>query len=220
MRIKNFSIFELSYKNYTKIIFSILKEYSDTEIIECLRNRQSYVVHYLSERYMPMIRLMVFQKGGSTEDARDIFQDGLIIMLEKLDSKEFALTCKFKTFLYCVCENLWKSVLDKRQAASNYFSRRSEPEGENDFSDSLDIQMYEGIFREVFDTLDPISKKILTLYWQEISPQEIADKLGYTYGYVRKKKCEAQSELTEKVKKHPGYMRIKSTEIAAREVVH
>jgi DNA-directed RNA polymerase specialized sigma24 family protein len=79
--------------------------------------------------------------------------------------------------------------------------------------------MYEDIFREVFETLDPISKKILTLYWQEISPQEIADKLGYTYGYVRKKKCEAQSELTEKVRKHPGYMSIRKTEIAAREVI-
>lgn len=197
-----------------------VKEYTDNEIIECLRNRQSYVVHYLSDRYMPMIRLMVYQKGGSNEDARDIFQDGLIIMLEKLDNKQFALTCKFKTFLYCVCENLWKSVLDKRQAAANYISRQSEPEGENDFSDKIDHEMYEQIFREVFETLDPISKKILTLYWQEISPQEIADQLGYTYGYVRKKKCEAQSELTEKVKKHPGYIRIQNTEISAREVVH
>ena len=197
-----------------------MKEYTDNEIIECLRNRQSYVVHYLSDRYMPMIRLMVYQKGGSNEDARDIFQDGLIIMLEKLDNKEFALTCKFKTFLYCVCENLWKSVLDKRLAAANYISRRSEPETEKDFTDQIDHQMYEDIFREVFETLDPISKKILTLYWQEISPQEIAEKLGYTYGYVRKKKCEAQSELTEKVKKHPGYMSIRKTDIAAREVLH
>ena len=197
-----------------------MKEYSDNEIIECLRNRQSYVVHYLSDRYMPMIRLMVYQKGGSTEDARDIFQDGLIIMLEKLDNKQFALTCKFKTFLYCVCENLWKTVLDKRQAASNYLTRRSEPEGDKDFTDLIDHKIYEEIFRNVFETLDPVSKKILTLYWQEVSPQEIADKLGYTYGYVRKKKCEAQNELTEKVKKHPGYLRIKKTEIEAREVVN
>jgi DNA-directed RNA polymerase specialized sigma24 family protein len=80
--------------------------------------------------------------------------------------------------------------------------------------------LYEKIFREVFETLDPVSKKILSLYWQEVPPQEIADKLGYTYGYVRKKKSEAQSELTDKVKRHPGYIRIKSTEIAAREVVH
>ncbi len=197
-----------------------VKEYTDNEIIECLRNRQSYVVHYLSDRYMPMVRLMVLQKGGSAEDARDIFQDGLIIMLEKLDNKEFALTCKFRTFLYCVCENLWKTVLDKRQAASNYMTRRLEPEIEKDFTEQIDHELYLQIFRDVFETLDPISKKILTLYWQEVSPQEIADKLGYTYGYVRKKKSEAQSELTDKVKRHPGYMKIRNTEIAAREVVH
>jgi len=197
-----------------------LKEYTDTEIIECLRNRQSYVVHYLFDRYMPMIRLMVYQKGGTNDDAHDIFQDGLIIMLEKLDNKEFALTCKFKTFLYCVCEHLWKSILDKRQAATNYLSKRSEPETDNDFTELIDHQIYEEIFRDVFETLDPISKKILNLYWQEVSPQEIAHKLGYTYGYVRKKKCEAQNELTEKVKKHPGYKRIRSTELATREVVH
>jgi len=197
-----------------------LKEYTDTEIIECLRNRQSYVVHYLFDRYMPMIRLMVYQKGGTNDDAHDIFQDGLIIMLEKLDNKEFALTCKFKTFLYCVCEHLWKSILDKRQAATNYLSKRSEPETDKDFTELIDHQIYEEIFRDVFETLDPISKKILNLYWQEVSPQEIAHKLGYTYGYVRKKKCEAQNELTEKVKKHPDYKRIRSTELATREVVH
>ena len=197
-----------------------MKEYTDNEIIECLRNRQSYVVHWLSNRYMPMIRLMVYQKGGTTEDARDIFQDGLIIMLEKLDDNKFNLTCKFKTFLYCVCEHLWKTILEKRQSAANYLNRRSEPESEKDFTDIIDYQMYEQIIQDVFKMLDPISKKILTLYWQEKSLQEIADQLGYTYGYVRKKKCEAQGELTEKVKRHPGYIRIKRTEIAAREVVH
>jgi RNA polymerase sigma factor (sigma-70 family) len=157
---------------------------------------------------MPMIRLMVSRKGGSVDDAHDIFQDGLIIMLEKIDSKDFVLTCKFKTYLYCVCENLWKSVLEKRYAASNYFTRREEPEGEKDFTESIDQSVYEDLFKRVFETLDPISKKILELYWQEMTPQEIADKLGYTNGYVRKKKCEAQSELTERVKKHPDYKKI------------
>jgi RNA polymerase sigma factor (sigma-70 family) len=196
-----------------------VKEYTDNEIIECLRNRQSYVVHYLSDEYMPMIRMMVHQKGGTIDDARDIFQDGLIIMLEKLDNKQFALTCKFKTFLYCVCEHLWKTLLEKRQSAANYLTRNPEGEDDRDFTELPDHQMYEKIFQEVFKTLDPISRKILTLYWKELSPQEIADKLGYTYGYVRKKKSEAQSELMEKVKKHPEYIRIKSTEMAVREVV-
>jgi RNA polymerase sigma factor (sigma-70 family) len=185
-----------------------MKEYTDMEIIECLRNRQSYVVHYLSDRYMPMIRLMVYQMGGSVEDAKDVFQDGLMIMLEKIDNKDFVFTCKFKTFLYSVCENLWKTVLVKRQSASNYLSVQTERDNYNDFTELLDNKLYETIFYNVFETLDKVSKQILILYWQEISPREIADKLGYTYGYVRKKKCEAQGELIEKVKKHPDYKRI------------
>ena len=193
-----------------------MKDYTDSEIIECLRNRQSYVVRYLSDRYLPMIRLLVTQMGGTSEDARDIFQEGLMIMLEKIDNKEFALTCKFKTYLYCVCENLWKSVLVKRQAAANYLIRRVEADDQKDITELMDSNLCREIFINVFDTLNPVSKKILKLYWEEMSPQEIADKLGYTYGYVRKKKCEAQAELTKKVKKHPDYKRIVNSEKMGR----
>jgi len=197
-----------------------VKEYSDSEIIECLRNRQSYVVRYLWERYMPMVRLLVTHMGGTSEDAKDIFQDGIMIMLEKIDSRQFTLTCRFKTFLYCVCENLWKSALDKRHAASNYFTRKVDPDDEKEFTELIDNKLHEEIFHEVFESLGPVSKKILKLYWQDVPPQEIADKLGYTYGYVRKKKCEAQIELTEKVKKHPGYKGIMNSERIAKEIVH
>lgn len=169
---------------------------------------------------MPMIRLMVYQKGGSLEDAKDIFQDGLMIMLEKIDNKDFVLTCKFKTFLYCVCENLWKSVIMKKQAATNYLSRRIDTDNDNDFTELLDNKLYEKIFWDVFETLDDVGKKILKLYWEEVSPQEIANNLGYTYGYVRKKKCEAQAELTEKVKRHPDYRRIMNSESVTNGLVY
>ncbi|RPH31573.1 MAG: sigma-70 family RNA polymerase sigma factor [Bacteroidales bacterium] len=195
-------------------------EFSDKEIVECLRNRQSYVVRYLSDRYLPMVRLMVTQMGGSSEDAKDIFQDGLVIMLEKIDNDQFVLTCKFKTFLYSVCENLWKSILEKRKAATNYFNRRIEVSSDHDFTEIYDNQLYEKMFYEVFETLDPVCKEILNLYWQELSPMEIADKLGYTYGYVRKKKCECQGELMRRISNHPDYKQIKKTEMAAMQVIN
>jgi RNA polymerase sigma factor (sigma-70 family) len=197
-----------------------VKEYTDTEIIECLRNRQSYVVRYLWERYIPMVRLMISRTGGTFEDAKDVFQDSLIIMLEKIDSREFALTCRFKTYLFSVCENLWKTVLQKRHAASNYINRRIIDENETDISEAMESRLYEEIFTEVFETLDTSSKNILKLFWQDVSLQEIADKLGYQYGYVKKKKSEAQAEITRKVKSHPGYMKIMSSEIVAKGVVY
>jgi len=169
---------------------------------------------------MPMIRLMVHRMGGNPEDAKDIFQEGLMIMLEKLDDRDFILTCKFKTFLYCVCEKLWKSILEKKRAAANYLAGRIDSTDENDFTELLDNKLYKTIFRDVFESLDEVSKKILTLYWQEKSPGDIADTLGYTYGYVRKKKCEAQTELTGKVKEHPDYKRIMKSESIVRKKVY
>lgn len=194
------------------VFTAVVKEYTDIEILECLRNRQSYVVRYLSEAYLPMIRLMVTQMGGTTEDAKDIFQEGLMIMIEKADDRNFSLNCRFKTFLYCVCKHLWESVIAKKTAASNYFTRRVEAEEGTDIAGEMDNELYRGIFREAYETLDQVSRNILKLYWDEIPPQEIADRLGYTYGYVRKKKCEAQSELIEKVKKHPEFLKIRSEE--------
>jgi len=169
---------------------------------------------------MPMIRLMVTQKGGTAEDAKDVFQDGLIIMLEKIDNYELVLRCKFKTFLYSICENLWKAVLAKRKAADNYKYQRTDADSIKDFTEVYDNELYQNIFEDVYETLDPVSRKILKLYWQDYSPKEIAVKLGYTYGYVRKKKCESQGELIKKLLEHPQYKLIRKTEEAIKNVVY
>jgi len=181
-----------------------VKEYSDAEIIDCLRQRKNYVVHYLSNRYMPMIRLMVMRMGGSSEDAKDVFQEGLMIILEKIDNNEFSLTCKFMTFFYCVCENLWKAIVARKHAASNYVKNMIYENNypENDIvAEHIDNKVYVKIIRDVFNSLDPVSKKVLKMHWQEKSHKKIAEELGYSYGYIRKKKCEAQAEMAEKVKR-------------------
>jgi len=197
-----------------------VKEYTDSEIIECLRNRQSYVVLYLSDQYLPMIKNMVIHMGGNSEDAKDIFQEGLMIILEKIDSREFALTCKFKTFLYCICENLWKSILIKRQSTVNYLQRQVDTEEDTDFSEQVDDDLSREIFMKSFKKLDKSGRKILKLYWKGYSPQEIAEKLNYSYGYVRKKKSESQAELIEKVKSHPDYRKMMESDEMAKRVIY
>ena len=188
-----------------------MKEFSDKEILDCLRSRKSLVVRYLSKRYLPMIRLMVYNLGGTGEDAKDIFQDGLVIILEKIDKREFVLTCKFKTFFYSICENLWKKILAKREASNNYFLRREDQNLDQDINDTIDYKLYESIFHDSFESLDQVGQQILKLYWKEVPPKIIAIKLGYTYGYVRKKKSESQTELIKRISEHPVYIAIKQS---------
>ena len=96
-------------------------------------------------------------------------------------------------------------VLDKQKAARNYELRRTANVLDSDFTENGDRVFYENIFRQCFDTLDEVSQKILKMYWMEISPSEIAQKLGYSYGYVRKKKSECMKELKNRIICHPDY---------------
>jgi RNA polymerase sigma factor (sigma-70 family) len=163
---------------------------------------------------------MVYEKGGTGEDAKDIFQDALLIMLQKIDSNKFVLSSKFNTFLYCVSENLWNHILEKRQAASNYLTHKVDDAADPDFTEIYDNKLYENMFYDMFETLDPLCKKILKLYWQEFSPKEIAGRLGYIYSYVTKKKCECQRELIDLVRDHPMYLSIKKSQELTKTVIY
>ena len=51
------------------------------------------------------------QDGGTRDDAKDIFQDALIIFHRKVRSEEFVLTCAVSTYLFSICRNLWREEL-------------------------------------------------------------------------------------------------------------
>lgn len=199
---------------------AVVREYSDKEIIGCLHDRKDYVVNYLWVKYFPMIRFMVIRMGGTTEDAKNVFQEGLIVMIEKLDDSKFSLSCKFKTLFYSICENLWKTVLKKKESAANYVTHAMIDYEHEDISESIDNDLFNSMFQEAFSTLDPVGKRILLLYWENVSLYEIGMKLGYSYNYVRKKKCESQAKLIEKIRSHPDYKKIVISDKTAEKGVY
>jgi len=59
----------------------------------------------------PVILRMVQQNNGSDDDAKDLFQEAMIILYEKVQQGDFDLYSKLKTFLYAVCRRLWQKKL-------------------------------------------------------------------------------------------------------------
>ena len=182
-----------------------MKNYTDQEIIQGLKSGESYAVKYLAKENLPVIRYFISKNNGNDEDAKDIFQDALFIIIEKIYNDDFVLQGMLSTYLFAICKKLWLMALDKLKAAKNYELRRSIEHNENDFTEYGDSAFYENVFRQCFDSMDEVSQKILKMYWMEIPPVEIAEKLGYSYGYVRKKKSECMKELKSKIMEHPDY---------------
>jgi RNA polymerase sigma factor (sigma-70 family) len=188
-----------------------MEDFTDHKIIQGIRNRDDTIFKFLQVRYQDSIRLMVIEMGGNKEDAKDIFNEGLVTLIGLVDHKDFRLTCKLGTLLYALCSKKWKQQMDKQKAAKNYQYRRIDPDPDDDFSEEIDEKLYMSIFWESFQKLDRICKQILEGYLKDLSPREIADVLGYSYGYVRKRKSLCHSFLMKEIENHPDIIKLKET---------
>ena len=184
----------------------------DDIILQGIRNRDDGAFKYIQVKFQDSIRLMVMEMGGSQEDAKDVFNEGLIALIRLVDQENFQLTCKLGTLLYALCNNKWKQQLEKQTAARNYHLRKLDSEEESDFTENIDLELYKRIFWENFEKLDNVCKEILKGYYEEMSPRKIAEELGYSYGYVRKRKSMCHSYLIKLIESHPDYIKIMETQ--------
>ena len=60
-----------------------------------------------------IIQRLVLNNNGTEDDAKDIFQEALIVLFEKAKSGAFELNCQIKTYLYSVSKRLWLKRLQK-----------------------------------------------------------------------------------------------------------
>lgn len=191
-----------------------MQESSDQHIIESIRKREDVAFKYLQVKFQDSIRLMVMEMGGTEEDAKDVFSEGVVALIRLVDREDFSLNCKLGTLVYALCNKTWKQHLEKQVAVQNYHVRKLENTPEWDFTEESDQQLYQDIFWECFKQLEEVCQKILEGYLKEISPKEIADKLGYSYGYIRKRKSMCHGFLMKTIESHPTFIRIKKTELA------
>ncbi|GGG38477.1 RNA polymerase sigma factor [Hymenobacter glacieicola] len=69
----------------------------------------------LYQRTFPMVRRHVQQHGGSAQDAKDVFQDALVIFYEKAVGETLVLSASVSTYLVGVSRNLWRRELARRR---------------------------------------------------------------------------------------------------------
>lgn len=192
-----------------------MRSFTDDIVINGIRSRDDAVFKYIQVKFQDSIRLMVMEMGGSQEDAQDVFNEGLIALIRLVDRDDFNLTCNLGTLMYALCNKQWKQQLEKRIAARNYHVRKLDTTPVRDFTEDYDYELYRTIFWETFEELDDVCKEILKGYLKEISPRDIAENLGFSYGYVRKRKSLCHSYLMKMIENHPDYIKIMETEQTA-----
>ncbi|MHC6201040.1 RNA polymerase sigma factor [Elizabethkingia miricola] len=70
----------------------------------------------------PVVSGYIVQNTGTIEDAEDIFQEAVIVLLQKIRQPDFVLSSSLKTYIYAVSKNLWLKRLrdNKTKNTDNY----------------------------------------------------------------------------------------------------
>jgi RNA polymerase sigma factor (sigma-70 family) len=166
----------------------------DVEIIRRIEDGDEGALDFLYQKYYRMMTNLVIKNSGTEDEAKDVFQDALIVFWQKVSRKELVLTSKISTYVYSVCWNLWRKELDRKKRLS------SEEKDGASFPEHDKIERIKAI-RDCVSKLGEVCQKVLTYYYFDgMSMKEIALKLGFSNSDTAKtKKYKCKKELDKVV---------------------
>ena len=168
---------------------------NEKEIFERICRGDEKALELLYKKYYRMMTKMVISNSGTEEEAMDVYQDALIVFWQNANSGSLVLTSKMSTYIYSICQNLWRKELERKKRLSN-------EEKDSAVSQNMDAPERERIIRQCIEQLGDTCKQVLMYYYfEELSMQDIADKMGFANTDTAKtKKYKCKQKLDELVK--------------------
>ncbi|MGZ3872485.1 MAG: RNA polymerase sigma factor [Mucilaginibacter sp.] len=155
---------------------------ADSEVILGILNNSESVLKRLYLAYFPMILQLVINNNGSSDDAKDIYQEAIIVLYNKVKTGDFELSSKLKTYIYSVCRRLWLkrlTQLNRYGGDIKDFQEYLVVDDETERNNERDIQ-----FNKMGNALqllgEPCKTIIEDFYINNRSMQEICENFGYT----------------------------------------
>lgn len=155
---------------------------TDSEVILGILNNSDTVLQRLYVAYFPMVMQLIINNNGSEDDAKDIYQEAIIVLYNKVKSGDFELSSKLKTFIYSVCRRLWLKRLNQMSRFGGDirdFQDHMPVEDEMERHNDRDNQ-----FKQMESALQLLGEPCRTIiedfYMHDRSMQEICERFGYT----------------------------------------
>ena len=155
---------------------------SNDELLSALRRGDEKALGMLYKMHFPMVLHFIISNNGTEQEAKDIYQEAIIILYENVQDGNFELTCKIKTYLYSVCRRQW---LKKLAEKSRYVGKIEDFESFVPFvKEDSDIEEKDNQFKTMSQALEKLGEPCRTIledfFIHNFTMQQITEKMGYT----------------------------------------
>ncbi|MFK8006758.1 MAG: RNA polymerase sigma factor [Saprospiraceae bacterium] len=159
--------------------------------------------------FFPKVQQFILKHSGTVDDAKDIFQDALLVIYNSAKDKDFKLTCKFGTYLYSICRNIWfKQIRDRKIKISKTFEENTIIDKDELEESIIWLERYK-IYKRQFNNISEKCQALLKLYLEGTDMKTIAEKFGFAnVAYARKRKFKCKEQLILKIEQDLDYKKI------------
>ncbi len=153
---------------------------SEEEILLLLQQGDEKLLRQVYRQHYQMVINLVMNNGGSLQEAKDVYQESVIIFYEKVRDVDFVLNCRIKTFLYSVGRRLWLKQLQRK---NRYTSQLTDTEEYVELNRE-ELGEKEDQFNAMHIALESLGEPCRSIlkdfYLNNQSMDEITEKFGYT----------------------------------------
>ncbi len=202
------------FKNHRMIRLTFFKtdqkQLPNEYYITGIKTNNRKVVKKIYSDFLKNIEQYICANSGTKAEANDIFQDGLIILFNKIQTDTLVIQSTFGQYLFGICKKLWLRKLNKIKRTNEInegivFEIKEENVTDIEIIEREKQKLYE----EKFKLLKPSYQKILTLYFEGKSMSEIAQIMGFkSANYASKRKHQCQEYLKELIQNDKRYQEL------------
>jgi RNA polymerase sigma factor (sigma-70 family) len=183
--------------------------FSDSDLVEAVSEKDllERAIKQLYQDHSEVTRSFIMGKGGTEQDADDIFQETIVSFIDSVQKGKFRQESGIRTFLISISKNLWYNEIRKRQRTENrekiFEMDRDQVDGS--VAETIQDRELKQQLNHLLEELGESCKKILVLfYYENLSMKEIVLHLDYeNEQVVRNKKYKCLQQLTDKMKQNP-----------------
>jgi len=160
----------------------VKSENNEKILLEGLAASEKKAIEAIYRENFNMVQSLVINNNGSADDAKDVFQETMIVLYEKVRSGSFELHCQIKTYIYSVSRRLWLKRLNQLNrysppAESLEHTVPVEDEIEEHEKRNIELEMME---KAIVSLGEPCKSLLEAYYLQKQNMQVIAAHFGYT----------------------------------------
>jgi len=179
-----------------------MPELLEITLSERLRQNDATAFEQLYDECYPAIAGYVQQNSGNEQDAEDVFQETMIVVLQNLRKPDFVLSSSVKTYMYAVARNLWLKRLRDSKPATAHYDEELHGDLLHEQTGAGHTQHNTGILEKILNKITNHCRHILVNLFLNNEPMErFMKRMGWKNKHTaanQKYKC------LEQVKKYAG----------------